>query len=46
MQDETGRELIIFDPANQPYKVLYADRDNYEITEYSKDMDPTSPANK
>ena len=38
--DSSGRELILFDPNNQPYKVLYADRENYELTEYSKTENP------
>ena len=46
VQDQTGRPLIIFDPEKQPYKVLFADRENFEVIEYSKDLDPTSPANK
>ena len=37
VQDESGRDLIVIDPTDQAYEIVYADKDKSRIVEFEKD---------
>ena len=39
VKNEDGKDLIIMDPTDQPYDVLFADRATNSVTKFEKDDD-------
>ena len=39
VKNEEGKDLIIMDPTDQPYDVLFADRATNSVTKFEKDDD-------
>ena len=37
VQDETGKDLVLIDPADQPYNILYADGTNSTVSTFERD---------
>ena len=38
VKDQDGKDLIVIDPAEQPYDVIYADKAALQVTRFERDI--------